>query len=71
MSFKDKLVIACKRFLRGFITTFLGVAITISFGAPQTWTELYTALNTLFLAGVVAGISGGFLALEKYVRIEE
>lgn len=68
---KETLSIIAKRFIRGFVASFVSVASTVAIGNPATFTDLYTALNVLVLAGIVAGITGGFLALDKYFRLEE
>ena len=59
------------RFGRGFGAAFLAAAGTATvLTGVDTWTELASALNMLALVGTVAGISGGLLALDKYVRAE-
>lgn len=58
------------RGVRGFVAGFLGVAVTFTLTNISSWTELGTALMNLALAGVVGGISGCLLALDKAMRIE-
>ncbi|MBK9272811.1 MAG: hypothetical protein IPM48_14595 [Saprospiraceae bacterium] len=58
------------RFLRGFLSGSVAVLATIQVVAPANWADLGSILNTLAIAGIVGGLSGGFLALDKYLRVE-
>jgi hypothetical protein len=58
------------RALRAFIAGFLSVAVTISLGDINSWTELGTALGNITLAGIVGGISALIMAGDKYFRIK-
>lgn len=58
------------RFVRGFIAGFVATASVVTLSGLSTWVDLATALNSLTIAGVAGGISGGLLALDKYLRAE-
>jgi hypothetical protein len=58
------------RFLRGFLSGAVATLATIQMVAPANWADLGVILNTLAIAAVVGGISGGVLALDKYLRVE-
>lgn len=56
------------RGVRGFVAGFLGTTVAITLPNVSTWGELGTALVNLTLAGVIGGITGALLALDKAVR---
>ena len=56
------------RFIRGFIAGFVGTAVSLAPFAGNSFNELSDWLFGLAIAGVVGGISGGLLALDKYFR---
>jgi hypothetical protein len=57
-----------KRFLRGFVAGFAGSAVTLGVFAGQSIQELKEWLVLLLIAGTAAGISGGLLSIDKYLR---
>lgn len=63
-----------KRFIKAFFGGFFAVIAVASIPAFKdvvTWGSLYQALNTLALAGTLGGLSGLFLAFEKYLNWTE
>jgi hypothetical protein len=57
-----------RRFLRGFITGFVGAVVSIGAFAGGDMSELVNWLAVLSIAGLSGGITGGFLALDKALR---
>lgn len=55
------------RFVRAFVAGAVAIMITIV-PISGTWNELGTWLSTLALAGIVGGISGVLMAIDKYLR---
>lgn len=55
------------RFVRAFVAGAVSVMITI---VPMTggWKDLGTWLSSLALAGIIGGISGVLMAVDKYLR---
>lgn len=56
-----------KRFLKGFLAGAIASVATITFNTPTTWEELSTTLVMLAFAGITGGITGGVLAIEKWL----
>ncbi len=57
------------RFLRGFVAgAVASMASMVPFMGNGDWKALYTWLSLLCFAGVAGGITGGILALDKYIR---
>lgn len=58
------------RFIRGFVAGAVSVMVTsVAFtSAVNDWHSLSAWMGTLALAGVVGGISGGLLAIDKLTR---
>lgn len=55
------------RFLRGFIAGAVGSMVAIPVVA-KSFPELVNSLTALVFIGLAGGITGGLLALDKYVR---
>jgi hypothetical protein len=66
MNTKTKVLVS--RFLRAFIAGFASTVTVVSIQSVTTWADLGTALNAILLAGVIGGISGVLMALEKWTR---
>ena len=56
------------RFLRGFIAGAVATMATMTPSIIASWRDLGIWLAALSLAGIVGGITGGILAIDKYVR---
>jgi hypothetical protein len=60
------------RFIRAFFAGFFSVIVTsatFSYSVSD-WHSLSTWLSTLALAGVVGGLSGLFMSIDKYLRTD-
>lgn len=55
------------RFLRGFVAGAVGAMAPIGFVAAK-WGDVITGLSVLGLVGLSGGVTGGLLALDKYIR---
>jgi hypothetical protein len=58
------------RFVRGCVAGAVSTMLTITLSAPSTWREMYAILSSLALAGTIGAITGGLMALDKYLRSE-
>ncbi|HKQ06113.1 MAG TPA: hypothetical protein VJ464_13340 [Blastocatellia bacterium] len=56
------------RFLRGFIAGAVGAGAVLTPVALQDFHSLATWLSLLLIAVIQGGITGGILALDKYLR---
>lgn len=56
------------RFLRAFVAGAVSVMITVMPLSTGSWTDLGKWLSGLALAGIIGGISGVLMALDKWVR---
>lgn len=56
------------RFARGFVAGAVASLGTIIVAAPTTLQEAQTILAAAFVAVVIGGLTGGFQALDKYIR---
>lgn len=54
------------RFAKGGLAGASAALVAVTIQAPQTWSELSTALIAVSYAAFVGFISGGILALEKW-----
>ena len=63
-----KAKVLLKRFLRGFVAGFAGSAVTLGVFAGQNINDLMEWVLLILIAGTAGGISGGFLAIDKYLR---
>jgi hypothetical protein len=57
------------RFARGFIAGAVAAMTTIAI-TFKNWEEVGTVLSVIGLIGLAGGISGGLLALDKYIRAD-
>lgn len=57
-----------KRFLRGAVAGAISTMIIVAPNSILSWSDVGGWLMTLAIAGVVGSISGGLLALDKYIR---
>jgi hypothetical protein len=57
-----------RRFIKGFIASFASVLGVVAYADYTTLTSLDTAIQALFISAVIAGVSGGLLAVEKGLR---
>lgn len=55
------------RFLRGFAAGAIGTMAPIGIVTAK-WGDVITGLSVLALVGLSGGITGGLLALDKYIR---
>ena len=58
-----------KRFLRGFVAGAVATTTTIVI-TFRDWSDVPTVLSMIGLVGLAGGITGGLLALDKYVRAD-
>lgn len=56
------------RFLRGFIAGAVATMATMTPTIVNNWRDIFVWLSALAVAGIVGGITGGLLALDKYLR---
>jgi len=56
------------RFLRGFVAGAVGAVALLSPAAIQDFKNLTSWLTLLLIAVIQGGITGGILALDKYLR---
>ena len=66
-----KLKVILARFLRGFFAGAVASMAAITINQAASWKEVIDIFNSLALSAVIGGISGGILALDKYLRWEE
>lgn len=64
----DKIKSVAMRAVRAFIAGFLASAVAMPIMGVATWTDLFTSLQTVALAGTVGGIGAVIMALDKYFR---
>lgn len=58
------------RFARGFVAGAIASLGTISLTTVGTWHDLSSALTALAYSLAVGGITGGLMALDKYLRFQ-
>lgn len=68
---KEELKVLALRFVRGFVASFIGACVLIVPNNIDTLTDLQGWLTSMAFAGLVAGISGGILALDKAIRYKQ
>ena len=56
------------RFARGFFAGAVSTMVTVTSTGVGTFADLKTFLGVLALAGIMGGITGSLLALDKYFR---
>lgn len=56
------------RFLRGFVTGAVSSMIMINISSVNTFADIKVFLVALAYSGLVGGITGGLLALDKAIR---
>jgi hypothetical protein len=57
------------RFLRGFVSGIIAAGFTFTgFVGVQTWADFKMALSMLLLMCLIGGMTGSFMALDKYIR---
>lgn len=56
------------RFLRGAISGAVSTMVVIQFAGGNSFADVQAFIASLAVAGVVGGITGGLLALDKYFR---
>lgn len=56
------------RFLRGAVAGAVSTMVVINFNGGQSFADLQSFISSLAIAGVVGGITGGLMALDKYFR---
>jgi hypothetical protein len=59
------------RFLRGLAAGAVSAMIIIVPSSTTSWLDLRAWLMALVIAGLFGGITGGLLAIEKYLRLPE
>ena len=70
MQVKTKVKIAFFRFVRGAIAGATASMIGLNVVGVSTFVDLQVFLSSLGVAGAFGGITGGLLALDKYLRTE-
>lgn len=56
------------RFLRGAVAGAVSTMILIQFNGGHSFSDVQVFLSSLAVAGLVGGVTGGLLALDKYFR---
>lgn len=56
------------RFLRGAAASAVASMVMIQVSGVNSFTDVTTFLKALTIAGIVGGITGGLMALDKYFR---
>lgn len=59
------------RFIRAFVSGVATSVILITAANIHTWSDLHIALNALALSGIVGGINGVIMGLDKAYRFTE
>lgn len=59
------------RFLKGAIAGAVASMSVITYQVPMIWSDFYTVLNALAIAGVAGAIGGILLALQKWASWED
>lgn len=59
------------RFLKGAIAGAVASMGVITYQTPMVWSDFYTVLNALAIAGVSGAIGGILLALQKWASWED
>lgn len=67
----SKLKVLTIRFLRGCVAGAIATMMTVAIPNYQSWNDIQIWLTSLLMAGIVGGISGGILALDKALRWEK
>jgi VIT1/CCC1 family predicted Fe2+/Mn2+ transporter len=67
MSLNIKILLT--RFLKGFLSGAIGAMVLVIPQNITTYNEIQTWITTLSIAGIVGGISGALLALDKATRL--
>jgi hypothetical protein len=57
------------RFIRAFVAGAVATMLTVIPLTSGSWNDLGNWLSALGLAGIIGGISGLLMALDKYLRI--
>lgn len=57
-----------QRFLRGAVAGAVSTMIVVAPNSILSWSDVTGWLMTLAIAGVIGAISGGLMALDKYIR---
>lgn len=63
-----KIKIVFLRFLRGVISGAVSTMVVIQFAGGNSFADVQAFLSSLAVAGVIGGVTGGLLALDKYFR---
>lgn len=58
------------RFFRGFVAGAVSTMLTVGAINAKSLNDLYSWLGILGLALIVGGITGGLMAVDKYLRAE-
>jgi len=58
------------RFVRAFVAGAVATMITITPLSINNWTDVSTWLGALGLSGIIGGVSGLLMAIDKYLRSE-
>ena len=56
------------RFLRGAIAGAVSTMVVMTPSIIKEWRDIMVWLSALAIAGIVGAISGGLLAVDKYIR---
>jgi len=56
------------RFLRGAVSGAVATMVTVQVLSGNSWGDIIAWLNTLAIGGVIGFITGGLLAVDKYLR---
>lgn len=67
----SKLQVVSRRFIKAFVSGFCTGVAVISIGGVSQWSDLTLALNGLVVSGVMGGINGVIMALEKWASYKD
>jgi hypothetical protein len=68
---KQEALVLLNRFLRGFVAGAVASMLSVSHAIIVDWKDLTLWGQALAISGLVGGLTGGLLALDKAVRWEE
>jgi len=68
---EEKIKAVLYRFLRGFVAGAVSATVVMVPLSVGTWGEFYSWVSTLTIAFLTGGLSGGIMAIDKYLRFEE
>lgn len=65
---QNKAKMVAMRFARGFVAGACGSMVVMTGQGIMTWSDLSSWISALTIAGITGGVTGGLMALDKYLR---